>query len=94
MAKVTRRRLLATSGMGAAAVSVLAATSGLRASQRHTATPTAQTRQSASTAAPSVVYIRDAAKGEVVLLLGTQEVIRTDPRLVAYLSRCCSSGAV
>src|SRR5579871_1311799 len=40
----------------------------------------------ASTGAPTVAYVRDAKRGEVVLLLGTRQVVRTDPALVAALT--------
>jgi len=34
---------------------------------------------------PMVAYVKDAARGEVAFLIGTQEVVRTDRRLVARL---------
>ena len=37
--------------------------------------------------APLVAYVRDAHKGEVVLMVGTKEVVRRDPHLVACLAR-------
>ena len=41
---------------------------------------------------PTVAYVRDAAKGEVVLMVGTTEIVRHDPALVEYLGRCCDTG--
>ena len=41
-----------------------------------------------------MAYVRDAAAGEVVLMTGTAEVVRHDPRLVAYLLQCCRDGGV
>jgi hypothetical protein len=41
---------------------------------------------------PSVVYIRDASKGEVVFMVGTQQVVRTDHALVAAISQSASRG--
>ena len=38
---------------------------------------------------PLVAYVRNAAKGEVVLLVGTREVVRRDPELASLLVRCC-----
>ncbi len=38
---------------------------------------------------PLVAYVRDAAKGEVVLMIGTREVVRNDPGLAARLLRSC-----
>lgn len=40
---------------------------------------------------PLVAYVRDASKGEVVLMIGTQEIVRRDPALVARLVRCCQA---
>ncbi len=40
---------------------------------------------------PMVAYVRDAAKGEVVLMVGTREIVRKDPGLVAQLARCCEA---
>lgn len=34
---------------------------------------------------PVVAYVRDRAKGEVALFIGTREIIRRDPDLVARL---------
>ena len=38
---------------------------------------------------PMVAYVRDAAKGEVVLLVGETELVRTDRSLAAQLIACC-----
>ena len=38
---------------------------------------------------PMVAYVRDAAKGEVVLLVGETEVVRKDRSLAAHLIECC-----
>ena len=42
---------------------------------------------------PSVVYIRDAAKGEVVFMVGTAQIVRTDRDLVEAISRSASQYA-
>lgn len=116
MTAITRRRLLATSGVTVAAAGALAAIPGHLFSHRQQATAQASTqrqgaqqastqrqagpqaaarsRQDAPSSVPSVAYVRDAAKGEVVLMMGTQQVVRTDPGLVAYLARCCAPNAV
>jgi hypothetical protein len=40
---------------------------------------------------PMVAYVRDAAKGEVVLLVGETEVVRKDRSLAAHLIECCQA---
>ncbi|HLZ69295.1 MAG TPA: hypothetical protein VKV26_05220 [Dehalococcoidia bacterium] len=94
MHTISRRSLLAKSGMGAAAAGALAAVPGLVAANRHsrgsisTATSASALRTAQPTGdVPTVAYIRDAAKGEVVLMMGTREVVHRDPALVAYLAR-------
>jgi hypothetical protein len=42
---------------------------------------------------PSVVYIRDAAKGEVVFMVGTTQIVRTDRDLVEAITRSASETA-
>jgi hypothetical protein len=79
--KYSRRALL----RGTAVVGALAAVPGLGlldpgAGQ---AVKTAQERPPAE--GPVFAYVRDAAKGEVVLMVGTKEIVRTDPALVARL---------
>lgn len=94
MATFTRRRLLTVSGAGTAAAVVLAVIPGYRTSrQRKVLTATAdKRRQPLSDGVPSVVYIRDAASGEVVLMKGASQVIRKDRTLVEYLSRAYGSN--
>ena len=97
MATISRRKLLARTGMGAAAAGVIGAVPGLLTSHHGSRAGSLATNQVSHTASaggaatgaevPSVAYIRDAKKGEVVLMVGTREVIHTDPALVAYLSR-------
>ncbi len=94
MGTFSRRALLAKSGLGAAAVGVLAVAPKLVRAQQHTPVMAAKQQQSTPGTVPSVAYVRDAAKGEVVLMVGTRQIVRTDPTLVAYLSRCCGTGAV
>lgn len=89
MATISRRKLLARTSMGAAAAGVLTAVPGIIAAKHHSG-PTASSSATTITPngdVPSVAYVRDAKKGEVVLMVGTREVIHTDPALVAYLTR-------
>ncbi|HZU77859.1 MAG TPA: twin-arginine translocation signal domain-containing protein [Dehalococcoidia bacterium] len=95
MAKLSRRSLITKTGMGAAAAGVLVAAPSVVLSHRRGTTTSARTPSNplaASAQAPTVAYVRDARKGEVVLMFGEREVVRTDPELVAYLSRCCSAA--
>lgn len=99
MPRISRRSLLAKTGLGAAAAGIVTAAPALVLSRRQH--PAAATQQPATSASnlpqpkqvPSVAYVRDAAKGEVVLMVGTREVVRTDPALVAYLGRCCDAAS-
>ena len=90
--KVTRRGLLAKTSLGVAAASALTAVPRLTTSLHRSAAPMAR-RQAPPRTFPSVAYVRDATKGEVVLLVGTRKIVRTDPALVAYLGRCCEAGS-
>ncbi len=95
MATISRRKLLARTSMGAAAAGVLTAVPGLIAAKHHSGPAASHT---AATVAPngevpSVAYVRDAKKGEVVLMVGTREVVHTDPALVAYLARAYNNAS-
>ncbi len=80
-ARYSRRSLL----KGVAGASALAALPGLAS-----LTPAADWAAPSSEVAPTldgpiVAYVRDAAKGEVVFMLGTREIVRKDPDLVSRL---------
>jgi hypothetical protein len=97
MAGITRRNLLAKSGAGAAAAGLLVAAPGVAISRMHGSTHSQAPQQLTNAqpgTVPSVAFVRDAAKGEVVLMFGEREVVRTDPALVAYLSRCCGEASI
>ncbi|MBI1884905.1 MAG: hypothetical protein HYS09_01075 [Chloroflexi bacterium] len=53
------------------------------------ATATRSDEPGGGLSAPLVAYVRDAARGEVVFMVGTKEVVRKDPGLVSHLVRCC-----
>ncbi len=94
MRTISRRNLLAKTGMGAAAAGVLTAVPGLVAAKHGSrgAAPTSALKTTTPAGdVPAVAYVRDAAKGEIVLMVGTREVVHTDPALVAYLARCYGS---
>ncbi len=92
MAKISRRNLIAKTGMGAAAAGAVVALPSLIVSKRHRTSGVTARNLPPPKSIPTVAYVRDAAKGEVVLMYGTREVVRTDPELVAYLGRCCEDG--
>jgi|GEM_PF-1310746 len=103
MPKITRRSLLAKTGAGVAAAGVITTTPGfLKTKGTSTKNNVRKQAQTVSTQqsirptpnierTPSVVYIRDAAKGEVVLMVGSREIVRVDPQLVDYLTRSASA---
>ncbi len=87
---LSRRRFLKGTALGLGGLSVLAVTptwalkaagSGPAATHSDQPIPTLE--------APLVAYIHDAAKGEVVLMVGTKEVVRKDRALVSRLVQCC-----
>jgi hypothetical protein len=84
MAKLTRRRFLTRTTASAAALGALAGGFGARAveSLPH---EVAVKAPPATVSEPLVVYVRDAARGEVAFLVGEREITRRDPALVARL---------
>lgn len=87
MAKLTRRSLLKQTSIGAATVGVVAA--GIAAAPHMLATVSpahaAGVEVSTTTSGLMMVYIRDAAKGEVGVLVGEREIVHHDPDLVSRL---------
>ena len=85
MAKLTRRGFLKKTSAGAVALGALGAVPGAALAAEAAKTPA--TRGAETAAEPFVVYVRNPAAGELVLLSGTQEFTHTDPDLVARLWR-------
>jgi hypothetical protein len=85
MAKVTRRRLLKTTSIGAATVGMLAAAPRLAAFAAPAAVEQAPELSTASLSGPMVTYVRNLAKGEVGILVGEREIVYRDPELVKRL---------
>ncbi len=86
MAKITRSGFIKKTSAGAVAVGALSVVpSAAHAAQK----PVSLLDRSEHLAAaePFVVYVRNAAAGEMVLLHGDQEVIHTDRDLAARLWR-------
>ncbi len=93
MAGMSRRVLLKRGGIGVAAAGFVAAVPAVPAraetSQKDAAAHTEGVAGSAGPAAagPLVVHIPDPRTGEIFLMVGNREVVRTDPALVARLLR-------
>ncbi len=88
MAGLSRRMLLKRGGAGAAAAGFIAAFPGrAEASQKAAAVPGDGVAAPAGPAdtGPLVVHIPDPRTGEIHLMMGTREVVRTDSALVARL---------
>ncbi len=90
---LSRRRFLTRLALGVSGLSALAAIPGWvwRSPRSADATSQPDTLSSAPET-PVVAYVRDAAKGEVVLMVGTKEVIRKDPGLASHLVRSCDAS--
>ena len=86
MAHLTRRGFIQKSSVGVATVGALATVPGLAAAHAASQAP-ALDAATASKQGPLVAHVRDYAKGEIALLVGTREVIVRDPELVARLVR-------
>ncbi len=79
MTRNSRRALLKSAAAGAAAIGLVGAGS-------HLAGPSTAAKGSiGSSSAPLVAYVSDARKGEIVVMVGTHEIVRRDARLVARL---------
>jgi len=93
MSRITRRTLFKRTSLGAAVVgALLAAPHAIGARAEAAGNGSDAPRGSAdsvltspATSEPVVAYVRDSAKGEIAIFVGTQEIIRHDPQLVARL---------
>ncbi len=83
MAKLTRRRLIKQTSVGAAALGALMAAPGLASAQIATAEQASAAGEAMRK--PVVAYVRDHAKGEVAVLVDTREIIVHDHELVRRL---------
>lgn len=86
MSNSTRRGFLAASGVGAAAVGVAAIAPSI-AGGRRTDSDTSSTEDAAEVKGPLVAYVKDASTGEVAVMVGENEVLVTDKKLVAHIAR-------
>ena len=79
MTRSSRRTLLKTAAAGAAAIGLVGAGRGL------TGSGAASTGPIPTSSDPVVAVVSDARKGEVVVMVGTREIVRRDTLLVARL---------
>ncbi len=88
--EVSRRGFLARTMALTTAVGLIAAAPAWALRTLGEARAAAQPDEAGSAlSAPLVAYVRDVHKGEVVLMVGTKEVVRRDPGLVSRLVRSC-----
>ncbi len=79
MTRNSRRTLLKSAAAGAAAIGIAGAAGRIAGSS-----PAAKGSIGTSSE-PLVAYVRDARKGEIVVMVGTREIARRDAGLVARL---------
>ena len=79
MTASSRRTLLKSAAAGAATIGLVGASRGL------TGSATAAKSSIETSSEPLVAYVSDARKGEVVVMVGTREIVRRDRALVARL---------
>jgi hypothetical protein len=79
MTSNSRRTLLKSAAAGAAAIGLVGASGGLAR------TSSAAKGSIETSSEPVVAYVSDARKGEIVVMVGTREVVRRDAALVARL---------
>jgi hypothetical protein len=87
MEPVTRRSFIVTSSAGALGVAGAAALGSPFASGAAAAEPEPTPEEIAAFEDPAVLAVRDAAAGEVELLVADRSVVFTDKRLVARIMR-------
>lgn len=84
MATMTRRTFITRTTAGAAALGVAAGALGggigVATADAHSASPAHN-----ASGEPLMVYVTDAARGEVTFLQGQREIVRREPALVARL---------
>lgn len=73
----TRRTVIKAAAAGTAAMGLLAATRGVGTAGAATSNDGPD--------APVVAYVSDARRGELVVMVGTREIVRRDPATVARL---------
>lgn len=84
MNDLSRRRFLKHGSLGVAFAGVIAVVPGLSAVLKLPA-PAVAIGSEAAPAGPLIAHVRDLTKGEIVLLVGTEQVIQRDRDLAARL---------
>src|SRR5215831_241455 len=92
-AQLTRRKFLTRTTAGAAGVGVLAGALGATGVGSLIGAG-AEGLPATARSGPLMVYVTDAAKGEVTFLVGGQRVTRHDPALVARLWKVVALAGV
>ncbi len=85
-APVARRTFIRRAAIGAGAVGAIALVPTLVQGE-HTTTEAVTATELPQSTDPMVVYVRDAARGEAVIMAGATETVITDRALVAHLLR-------
>jgi hypothetical protein len=81
----SRRTVLKSAAAGAAAMGLIGAGRGLATGASLAAGTSGDRAAIATSSAPLVAYVSDARKGEIVVMVGTREIVRRDPGLVARI---------
>ena len=89
MERFSRRRFLRTTSVGAAAVGLLPAATGLVAAEE-SPTATEVEQEAPALSEHLVAVIHTAAQGQVTLFVGTREIVVRDAELIARLVRAIS----
>ncbi|HEV8670116.1 MAG TPA: hypothetical protein VGS01_05205 [Candidatus Limnocylindria bacterium] len=79
MTRSSRRTVLKSAAAGAAAIGLVGA------GGRIVGSATAAQGSIETSSAPLVAYVSDARRGEIVVMVGTREIVRRDAGLVARL---------
>lgn len=85
MAKLTRSGFIKKTSAGAATIGALAAAPSLTAA--HAASEALAPDHTAALREPMLAHVRNAASGEIAILVGTREVIVHDRELVKRLAK-------
>jgi hypothetical protein len=85
MAQLSRRGFIKTTSIGAATIGALATMPGLVAA--HAAEPEMPAAASTDSARQLVAFVRDASRGEIILMVDEREIVIRDHELVQRLIR-------
>jgi hypothetical protein len=94
MSHLSRRSFLTQTAAAAGAVAVVGQLDGSPVSAAGPTTEAAGWTDSSVESEPFVIYIRNAAKGEVAVLSGENEIVYVDRALVGRLQRSMRRGGL